>query len=86
MSTSTSNCSLPPAPWTRANGDGSEEPIRSIVCAIYFAAQAGSQLDAVYGPLLGKAIRDVTQNLRSGWWALDALSQTAIGLIPLFLN
>jgi hypothetical protein len=33
---------------------------RGLGCAICFAAQAGSQLDAVYGPLQGKAIRDVT--------------------------
>ena len=28
--------------------------------SICYAAQAGSQLDAVYGPLQGRAIRDVT--------------------------
>ena len=33
---------------------------RGLGCAICFAAQAGSQLDAIYGPLQGKAIRDVT--------------------------
>jgi TraM recognition site of TraD and TraG len=33
---------------------------RGLGCALCFAAQAGSQLDAVYGPLQGKAIRDVT--------------------------
>jgi type IV secretion system protein VirD4 len=33
---------------------------RGLGCAICFAAQAGSQLDATYGPLQGKAIRDVT--------------------------
>ena len=33
---------------------------RGLGCSICFAAQAGSQLDAVYGPLQGKAIRDVT--------------------------
>jgi TraM recognition site of TraD and TraG len=33
---------------------------RGLGCAICFAAQAGSQLDAVYGPLQGKAIREVT--------------------------
>jgi type IV secretory pathway TraG/TraD family ATPase VirD4 len=33
---------------------------RGLGCTICFAAQAGSQLDAVYGPLQGKAIRDVT--------------------------
>ena len=33
---------------------------RGLGCAICFAAQAGSQLDAIYGPLHGKAIRDVT--------------------------
>jgi DNA-binding MarR family transcriptional regulator len=69
--------SLPPAPWrTRANGSGSEEPVRSTVCAICFAAQAGSQLETVYGPLQGKT-RMV---------ALDALGLTVIGLIPLFQN
>lgn len=41
--------------------------LRGLGCAICFAAQAGSQLDAVYGPLQGKAIRDVTQHLRSRW-------------------
>jgi hypothetical protein len=33
---------------------------RGLGVAICYAAQAGSQLDAVYGPLQGKAIRDVT--------------------------
>ena len=33
---------------------------RGLGCSICFAAQAGSQLDAIYGPLQGKAIRDVT--------------------------
>lgn len=33
---------------------------RGLGCAICYAAQAGSQLDAIYGPLQGKAIRDVT--------------------------
>jgi type IV secretory pathway TraG/TraD family ATPase VirD4 len=33
---------------------------RGLGASICFAAQAGSQLDAVYGPLQGKAIRDVT--------------------------
>jgi type IV secretion system protein VirD4 len=33
---------------------------RGLGCAISYAAQAGSQLDAIYGPLQGKAIRDVT--------------------------
>jgi type IV secretion system protein VirD4 len=33
---------------------------RGLGVAICFAAQAGSQLDAIYGPLQGKAIRDVT--------------------------
>jgi type IV secretion system protein VirD4 len=33
---------------------------RGLGCSICFAAQAGSQLDAVYGPLQGRAIRDVT--------------------------
>jgi type IV secretory pathway TraG/TraD family ATPase VirD4 len=33
---------------------------RGLGCAICCAAQSGSQLDAVYGPLQGKAIRDVT--------------------------
>ncbi len=33
---------------------------RGLGCSICFAAQAGSQLDAVYGPLAGQAIRDVT--------------------------
>ena len=33
---------------------------RGLGCSICFAAQAGSQLDATYGPLQGKAIRDVT--------------------------
>jgi hypothetical protein len=40
---------------------GSEEPVRSTACAICFAAQPGLQLDAACGPLLGKAIRDVTR-------------------------
>jgi len=38
---------------------------RGLDCANCFATQAGSQLNVVYGPLHGKAIRDVTQNLRS---------------------
>jgi type IV secretory pathway TraG/TraD family ATPase VirD4 len=33
---------------------------RGLGVSICFAAQAGSQLDAVYGPLQGRAIRDVT--------------------------
>ncbi len=33
---------------------------RGLGAAICFACQAGSQLDAIYGPLQGKAIRDVT--------------------------
>ena len=33
---------------------------RGLGCSICFAAQAGSHLDAIYGPLQGKAIRDVT--------------------------
>lgn len=33
---------------------------RGLGVAICFAAQAGSQLDAIYGPLQGRAIRDVT--------------------------
>jgi hypothetical protein len=33
---------------------------RGLGCTICYAAQAGSQLDAIYGPLQGKAIRDVT--------------------------
>jgi type IV secretory pathway TraG/TraD family ATPase VirD4 len=33
---------------------------RGLGATICFAAQAGSQLDAIYGPLQGKAIRDVT--------------------------
>lgn len=33
---------------------------RGLGVSICFAAQAGSQLDAIYGPLQGKAIRDVT--------------------------
>ena len=33
---------------------------RGLGCSICYAAQAGSQLDAIYGPLQGKAIRDVT--------------------------
>lgn len=33
---------------------------RGLGCSICYAAQAGSQLDATYGPLQGKAIRDVT--------------------------
>jgi type IV secretory pathway TraG/TraD family ATPase VirD4 len=33
---------------------------RGLGCAICFAAQSGSQLDAIYGPLQGKAIRDIT--------------------------
>lgn len=33
---------------------------RGLGCSICFAAQSGSQLDAIYGPLQGKAIRDVT--------------------------
>lgn len=33
---------------------------RGLGCSICFAAQAGSQLDAIYEPLQGKAIRDVT--------------------------
>jgi type IV secretory pathway TraG/TraD family ATPase VirD4 len=33
---------------------------RGLGACICFAAQAGSQLDAIYGPLQGKAIRDIT--------------------------
>jgi type IV secretion system protein VirD4 len=33
---------------------------RGLGVAICYAAQAGSQLDAIYGPLQGRAIRDVT--------------------------
>jgi type IV secretion system protein VirD4 len=33
---------------------------RGLGCSICYAAQSGSQLDAIYGPLQGKAIRDVT--------------------------
>jgi type IV secretion system protein VirD4 len=33
---------------------------RGLGCSICFAAQAGAQLDATYGPLQGKAIREVT--------------------------
>lgn len=33
---------------------------RGLGCSICFATQAGSQLDAVYGPLQGKAIREIT--------------------------